>query len=94
MSNQLSTPSQDAMAHISLWAGVLGEEDIDPEAFDKVLTLLVKGRRREHLIEVIKYLACEVAALLELQGELTGQSLEEVLSAEALAKARKEVAVP
>lgn len=91
MTTSLSSPSQDAMAHISLWAEILSSPEIDSESYSDLLDMLVKGRRREHLIKVIQYLACEAAALLEVQAELTGKSLSEVLSAEAAAKAMNEL---
>lgn len=92
MSPKLSTPSEDAMAHISIWAEILSSEEIDEEAYTKVLDTLVQGRRREHLLKVIQYLSCEVAALLEVQAELTGKSLTEVVREEAAAKVLKEIA--
>lgn len=81
----LSTPAEDAMALTTLWAGLEADEVDEDDYFEK-FDLLMKTRKREHLLQVIQYLAAGHVGIMHLYADETGRSRDEVVKRVALAK--------
>lgn len=81
----LSTPAEDAMAVTTLWAGLEAEE-VDEDDYLEKFGLLMKTRKREHLLKVIQYLAAGHVGVMNLYADETGRSRDEVVKTIALAK--------